>query len=43
MIWIWQHIESGAWLPLERVRAYSLIVLALGTLAFAGGLRSRTA
>jgi hypothetical protein len=36
MIWIWQHIESGAWLPLERVRAYSLIVLALGTLAFAG-------
>ncbi|SNS27910.1 Protein of unknown function [Tardiphaga sp. OK246] len=36
MIWIWQHIESGAWLTLERVRAYSLIVLALGTLAFAG-------
>jgi hypothetical protein len=36
MIRIWQHIESGAWLTLERVRAYSLIVLALGTLAFAG-------
>lgn len=36
MIRIWQHIENGAWLTLERVRAYSLIVLALGTLAFAG-------
>jgi hypothetical protein len=36
MLRIWQHIESGAWLTLERVRAYSLIVLALGTLGFAG-------
>jgi hypothetical protein len=36
MIRIWQHIESGAWLTLERVRAYSLIVLALGILAVAG-------
>lgn len=36
MIWIWQHIENGAWLTLERVRAYSLIVLALGALGFAG-------
>ncbi|WP_441228781.1 glycosyltransferase family 87 protein [Tardiphaga sp. 20_F10_N6_6] len=36
MIWIWQHIESGAWLPLKRVRAYSLIVLALGALGFGG-------
>ena len=36
MIWIWQHIESGAWLTLERVRTYSLILLALGVVAFAG-------
>jgi hypothetical protein len=36
MIWIWQQIENGAWLTLERVRAYSLIVLALGVLGFAG-------
>jgi alpha-1,2-mannosyltransferase len=33
---IWQQFENGAWLTVERARAYSLILLAIGALAFAG-------
>jgi alpha-1,2-mannosyltransferase len=33
---VWQQILSGAWLTVERARAYSLILLAAATLGFAG-------
>jgi alpha-1,2-mannosyltransferase len=33
---IWRQLESGAWLTVERARAYSLILLAIAALAFAG-------
>jgi hypothetical protein len=36
MTGIWQQLENGAWLTIERARAYSLILLALGALIFAG-------
>ncbi|RTL48321.1 MAG: DUF2029 domain-containing protein [Bradyrhizobiaceae bacterium] len=32
----WQHVKSGDWLTLERVRGYSLILLILAGLAMAG-------
>jgi TRAP-type C4-dicarboxylate transport system permease small subunit len=36
MAGIWQQLENGAWLPVERARACSLILLALAILIFAG-------
>jgi alpha-1,2-mannosyltransferase len=33
---VWQQILSGAWLTVERMRAYSLILLTAATLGFAG-------
>jgi alpha-1,2-mannosyltransferase len=36
MTGFWPQFRNGAWLTADRARAYSLILLALGTLAFIG-------
>lgn len=36
MILLWQHIRTGDWLTMERARAYSLILLAVATVAIVG-------